>query len=69
MARPNDVTALTRRAGEGDSRAIEQLMPLIYDELCLLASRFMRREAPDHTLQTTALAASDVYSEERFAGE
>ncbi len=41
--------------GNGDRSAANRLMPLIYDELHGLAARYMQREAPGHTLQTTAL--------------
>jgi RNA polymerase sigma factor (TIGR02999 family) len=39
----------------GDHKALEKLTPLVYDELHRLAQRYMRRERPQHTLQTTAL--------------
>ncbi len=39
----------------GRSNAFDQLFALVYDELRALASGYMRRERPDHTLQTTAL--------------
>jgi RNA polymerase sigma factor (TIGR02999 family) len=39
----------------GDEQALNQLMPLVYDELHRLAGRYLRRERPGHTLQTTAL--------------
>jgi RNA polymerase sigma factor (TIGR02999 family) len=39
----------------GDDRAREAMMPLVYDELRRLASALMRRERSDHTLQPTAL--------------
>jgi len=35
--------------------ALEKLMPLMYNELCRLARRYMSRVRTDHTLQTTAL--------------
>ena len=41
--------------GNGDRSAANRLMPLVYDELRGLAARYMQREAPGHTLQTTAL--------------
>jgi RNA polymerase sigma factor (TIGR02999 family) len=41
--------------GSGDQAALDQLTPLIYDELHRLARRHMRREWPGHTLQTSAL--------------
>jgi RNA polymerase sigma factor (TIGR02999 family) len=39
----------------GNRDAVDALMPLIYDELRRLASNYLRRERPDHTLQPTAL--------------
>ncbi|MBS1786472.1 MAG: sigma-70 family RNA polymerase sigma factor [Acidobacteria bacterium] len=39
----------------GNSDALNQLMPLVYDELRDLAKRYMRRENSSHTLQTNAL--------------
>jgi RNA polymerase sigma factor (TIGR02999 family) len=53
-ARP-DVTELLIGWSEGDQEALSKLMPLVYDELRRLASRYLRRERPGHTLQTTAL--------------
>lgn len=50
-----DVTALLVEMGKGDPAAGEALVPLVYQELKRLARRHMRRERPDHTLQTTAL--------------
>ena len=49
------VTDLLIHWGKGDKEALNKLMPLVYDELHKLASRYLRRERPDHTLQTTAL--------------
>ncbi len=51
----HEVTQLLRAWSEGDQAALEQLMPLVYDELRRLAQRHMRRERSGHTLQTTAL--------------
>jgi RNA polymerase sigma factor (TIGR02999 family) len=42
-------------AQEGDPRAAEELLPLVYDELRRLAAHKMAHEAPGHTLQPTAL--------------
>jgi RNA polymerase sigma factor (TIGR02999 family) len=41
--------------GNGDQKALEQLTPLVYQELKRLASRYLRRERREHTLQSTAL--------------
>jgi RNA polymerase sigma factor (TIGR02999 family) len=40
---------------EGDRGALEELMPLVYDELRRLARHYLRKERSDHTLQSTAL--------------
>jgi RNA polymerase sigma factor (TIGR02999 family) len=40
---------------DGNREALENLMPLVYDELHKQAARFLRRERADHTLQATAL--------------
>ena len=55
MAPAADTTQILIDLGNGDRSAANRLMPLIYDELRGLAARYMQREAPGHTLQTTAL--------------
>jgi RNA polymerase sigma-70 factor (ECF subfamily) len=50
-----DVSGLLRAWGDGDREALDRLTPLVYDELRRLARRYMRRERPGHSLQTTAL--------------
>ncbi len=50
-----DVTRLLAAWSEGDRAALERLVPIVYEELRRIAARTMRREAPGHTLQTTAL--------------
>jgi RNA polymerase sigma factor (TIGR02999 family) len=45
---------------EGDQGALERLTPLVYRELRRLAHRYMARQSPGHTLQTTALV-HEVY--------
>lgn len=52
---PADVTLLLQRAREGDARALENVFPLVYDQLQDLAGRQLRRERPGHTLQATDL--------------
>jgi RNA polymerase sigma factor (TIGR02999 family) len=52
---PNEVTQLLVAWSNGDSAARDALMPLVHDELRRLAHRYMGRERPDHTLQTSAL--------------
>ncbi len=49
------VTRLLRDWRRGDETALEELTPLIYDELRRLAHHMMRSEQPGHLLQTTAL--------------
>jgi RNA polymerase sigma factor (TIGR02999 family) len=55
-AAPNPaVTQLLARWTEGDKQALEDLLPLVYDELRRLARRYLQQERPGHTLQSTAL--------------
>jgi RNA polymerase sigma factor (TIGR02999 family) len=54
-AAPHQVTRLLKEWSEGDETALEQLMPLVYDELHRLAHQHMRREKPGNVLQTSAL--------------
>ena len=49
------VTKLLVDWSNGDQSALEQLTPLVYSELRRLAGRYLRKERPDHTLQSTAL--------------
>ena len=50
-----DVTILLDNWSKGDQNALDQLTPVVYDELRRLAASYMRRERQDHTLQSTAL--------------
>lgn len=52
---PQDVTQLLVAWSHGDQAALDQLVPLVYDELHRKAHYYMRQERPDHSLQTTAL--------------
>ncbi|HVU45110.1 MAG TPA: sigma-70 family RNA polymerase sigma factor [Terracidiphilus sp.] len=49
------VTVLLGRWRSGDNEALQALIPLVYDEMRRLAHRYLRRERPGHTLQSTAL--------------
>lgn len=62
MAVPSteDITGLLRAWGKGDQNALDKLTPLVYGELRKAAHRYMAREQPGHTLQTTALV-NEVY--------
>jgi RNA polymerase sigma-70 factor (ECF subfamily) len=51
----HEITRLLRAWSDGDESALDSLMPLVYDELHRAAHSYMAREAPDNTLQTTAL--------------
>jgi DNA-directed RNA polymerase specialized sigma24 family protein len=51
----SEVTRILSAIEQGDPRAPEQLLPLVYDELRRLAAAKMSREPADHTLQATAL--------------
>ena len=50
-----DITALLVDWNNGDKSAMDRLLPLVERELHRLAHSYMRREDPNHTLQTTAL--------------
>ena len=52
---PHHVTSLLQAWSLGDERALEQLIPLVYEELRRVARRYMAGERASHTLQTTAL--------------
>lgn len=53
-------TELLRRVGDGDGAAVEELLPLVYDELRAVAGKRFGAERNDHTLQPTALV-HEVY--------
>jgi len=55
MERGDRITQLLQSWSEGDHGAMEQLMPLVFEELHRVARRYMSGERPGHTLQTTAL--------------
>jgi RNA polymerase sigma factor (TIGR02999 family) len=50
-----EVSTLLRAWSGGDQSALDKLTPIVYDGLRRLARRYMRRERPGHSLQTTAL--------------
>ena len=50
-----EITYLLRAWGTGDQTALERLTPAVYAELHRIAHRYMRREKPGTSLQTTAL--------------
>src|SRR5258705_2831453 len=61
----SEVTRLLRAWSDGDERALDSLMPLVYEDLHRAAHLYMAREAPHNTLQARALV-NEVYL--RLAG-
>ncbi len=55
VRRPGGVPASPNRPGEGSGRAIDELLPVVYEELRALAAVHLRGERPNHTLSPTAL--------------
>jgi RNA polymerase sigma factor (TIGR02999 family) len=60
MAGPGDITLLLQKWSGGDPRALDQLMPIVYNELRILAASSLRSESTSVTLQSTALV-HEVY--------
>ena len=52
---PKEITQLLLAWSHGEQAALDQLIPLVHDELRRIAKRYMRREQPGQTMQTTAL--------------
>jgi RNA polymerase sigma factor (TIGR02999 family) len=52
---PNQITQWLVEWGQGNQLALDQLMPLVYDELRRMAHRYMRNQRSGHTLQTTEM--------------
>jgi RNA polymerase sigma factor (TIGR02999 family) len=50
-----DLAQLLRQSRAGDRSAVDQVIPLAYNELRRLAGAYLRNQAPGHTLQPTAL--------------
>ena len=50
-----EVTLILNALEQGDDKAIDRLLPVVYQELRRLAAQKLARERPDHTLQATAL--------------
>ncbi len=55
MPSAQQVTQLLVEWGNGNHAALEELMPVVYSELHKMAKRYMGKQNPNHTLQTTAL--------------
>ena len=54
-SRAHNVTELLLSWGQGDTGALDRLVPLVYDDLRRVARGHLRRERPGHSLQATAL--------------
>lgn len=52
----HEVTNVLQRLVEGNASAVDELLPMVYDELRQLAQKYMRKQPENHTLQPTALA-------------
>src|ERR1051326_8416089 len=52
---PHEITQLLLDWNHGDQAALDRLIPLVHDELRIIARRYMRKERSGHTLQTSAL--------------
>src|SRR5918992_1146541 len=62
----DNLTGLLVEWRDGDKTALDQLMPLVYDELRRIAHRYVQHERDGHTLQTSALV-NEAYL--RLAGQ
>jgi len=55
-----EVTSWLDQWAQGDPAALDHLAPLVYDKLRSIADNLLRNEAPDHTLQPTALVSETI---------
>ena len=60
MEEPGTITRWLRQLQEGDTSAFDALIPLLYDELHLVAKQRLKRERANHTMGATALV-NEVY--------
>jgi RNA polymerase sigma-70 factor (ECF subfamily) len=63
-----EITCLLRAWNAGDRRALDNLIPLVYKELHMIARHYMARQSSDHLLQGTALV-NELYLRLRKVGE
>lgn len=66
MEDSGDVTALLVQLGGGDRSALDDLVPLIYDQLKAIAQNQLARESPGHSLNATALVHEAYLKIERL---
>jgi RNA polymerase sigma factor (TIGR02999 family) len=52
---PTSITRILEQIAAGDEKAVDELLPVLYQELKKLANHHLEKERPDHTLQPTAL--------------
>ena len=52
---PKSITLILQQITDGDDRAVDELLPILYGELKKLANYHLAGERPNHTLQPTAL--------------
>ena len=53
----HEITDLLKAWSNGDTQALDRLMPLVDKELKKIAQKYMRQERPGHILQTSEVAA------------
>ncbi|MBL8149057.1 MAG: sigma-70 family RNA polymerase sigma factor [Blastocatellia bacterium] len=55
MDEMSQITEILLKWSQGNKAALEELIPLVYDNLHKIAQRYLKHENPNHTIQTTAL--------------
>lgn len=53
--KPNNITILLNQVTKGDNIALDEILPIVYNELRKISSKYLRNEYRKHTLQTTEL--------------
>lgn len=55
MGLHGNITEKLQAWSKGDQSALAELIPMLYDQLCDIADKYLRKERPNHTIQTSAL--------------
>lgn len=55
MGSPGNITERLQAWSKGDQSALAELIPMVYEQLCDIADKYLRKERPNHTIQTSAL--------------
>lgn len=55
MPNPLEITEVLKKVRQGDQRAVDELLPMVYDQLRLLAHQYFKQQPSVHTLQPTAV--------------